>query len=64
VVAKLQQPAEPQPSKKNDYFEQKHLKIMLIDDDPDISLTFSENHKVSGIAVDSFPNSEDALNIS
>jgi CheY-like chemotaxis protein/class 3 adenylate cyclase len=61
VVEKLQQADVPRPSKKNDYFEQKHLNIMLIDDDPDISLTFSENLRASGITVDSVTNSEDAL---
>jgi CheY-like chemotaxis protein/class 3 adenylate cyclase len=61
LIEKFQQAVVPQSPRENDYFEQKHLNIMLIDDDPDISLTFSENLKASGIAVDSFTNSEDAL---
>lgn len=43
-------------------FAQKQLKIMLIDDDPDIALVFGEQFKSAGISVDTFTNSEDALN--
>jgi CheY-like chemotaxis protein/class 3 adenylate cyclase len=37
------------------------IKIMLIDDDPDISLVFGDQLRSSGIIVDSFINSEEAL---
>lgn len=43
-------------------FAQKQLKIMLIDDDPDIALVFGEQFKSAGVSVDTFTNSEDALN--
>jgi two-component system, OmpR family, response regulator ChvI len=42
-------------------FDPKLLKIMLIDDDPDISLVFGDELRSAGIIVDSFTNSEDAL---
>lgn len=41
--------------------EQKQLTIMLVDDDPDISLVFGDQLKSAGIVVDTFTNSEDAL---
>jgi two-component system, OmpR family, response regulator ChvI len=40
---------------------QKQLTIMLIDDDPDISLVFEDQLKSAGMIVDTFTNSEDAL---
>lgn len=61
VSRKLDQTTEFGPPKVRNYFEQKPLKIMLIDDDPDISLVFGEQLRSSGIIVDSFTNSEDAL---
>lgn len=42
-------------------FAPKLLKIMLVDDDPDISLVFGDELRSAGIVVDSFTNSEDAL---
>lgn len=39
----------------------KQLTIMLIDDDPDISLLFGDLLKSAGIIVDTFTNSEEAL---
>ncbi len=41
--------------------KQKHLTIMLIDDDPDISLLFEDQLKSAGMIVHRFINSEDAL---
>ena len=58
---KLQDASLFEASKVNNYSEKKQLKIMLIDDDPDIVLTFSEKIRSSGIIVDSFTNSEEAL---
>lgn len=40
---------------------QKQPTIMLIDDDPDISLLFGEQLKSAGMVVDTFTNPEDAL---
>jgi len=37
------------------------LTIMLIDDDPDISLLFEDQLELAGMIVDAFTNSEDAL---
>lgn len=61
VSKKMQDASLFEPSQENNYSEQKQLKIMLIDDDPDITLTFSEKISSSGIIVDSFTNSEEAL---
>lgn len=40
---------------------QKRLTIMLVDDDPDISLLFEDQLKSAGMIVHTFTNSEDAL---
>jgi CheY-like chemotaxis protein len=40
---------------------QKNLKVLFIDDDPDISLSFGDQLKSAGIIVDTFTNSEEAL---
>lgn len=42
-------------------FAQKQLTIMLVDDDPDISLIFGDQLKSAGMIVDTFTNSEEAL---
>jgi len=48
------------PQGKTD-FGRKLLKVMLIDDDPDILLVFGDQLRSAGIIVDSFTNSEEAL---
>jgi CheY-like chemotaxis protein/class 3 adenylate cyclase len=61
-VTKKFEPVHPKERSniKSD-FAPKLLKIMLIDDDPDISLVFGDELRSAGISVDSFTNSEDAL---
>jgi CheY-like chemotaxis protein/class 3 adenylate cyclase len=58
---KLPQSVTTEPTKEKINFAQKQLTIMLIDDDPDISLVFEDQLKSAGIVVDTFTNSEDAL---
>jgi two-component system, OmpR family, response regulator ChvI len=48
-------------SKEKIKSSQQMLRVLFIDDDPDISLTIGEQLKSAGIIVDTFTNSEEAL---
>ena len=61
VAKNLDQATPTEGSNGKINFRHKLLKIMLIDDDPDISLVFGDQLRSAGIIVDSFTNSEDAL---
>lgn len=49
------------PAKEKINFVQKHMTVMLVDDDPDITVVFGDQLKSAGIIVDTFTNAEDAL---
>ena len=61
IAKKFEQATPTEQSNIKINFGPKLLKIMLIDDDPDISLVFGDELRSAGIIVDSFTNSEDAL---
>jgi CheY-like chemotaxis protein len=54
-------PTKTKPVKEEINIVHKNLKVMLIDDDPDITLVFGDQLKCAGIIVDTFTNAEDAL---
>ena len=49
------------PAKEKINFVQKHMTVMLVDDDPDITVVFGDQLKSAGVIVDTFTNAEDAL---
>lgn len=49
------------PTQEKINFVQKHMTVMLVDDDPDITVVFGDQLKSAGIIVDTFTNAEDAL---
>ena len=49
------------PAKEKINFVQKYMTVMLVDDDPDITVVFGDQLKSAGIIVDTFTNAEDAL---
>lgn len=49
------------PTKEKINFVQKHMTVMLVDDDPDITVVFGDQLKSAGIIVDTSTNAEDAL---